>query len=57
MNDRRAFLERRFRIENRRELLVVDLNKIESVLGLLKAIRRDCSHALAHKARAVLSQD
>jgi len=57
MNDRRAFLERRLRIEHRRQLFVVDLNEIKSVLGLLEGIRRDRGDALAHEARAVLSQD
>src|SRR5262245_9932573 len=56
MNDRRAFLQRRFRIEHGGKLLVIDLDKFQGILGLLDGLRRHSGNALAQKARAVLSE-
>src|SRR6476659_1825581 len=57
MNDRRAFLQRHLRIEYRRKFFVMHVDQLESALGLLERVRRDRGDALAHKPRALLSQN
>ncbi len=57
MNDRCAFLQSRNRIENRRQLLVFDLNQLQSILGLFERIRRHGGDALAQEAHPILGQN
>ena len=57
MNDRRAFLQRRLRIEYRRQLLVIDLNEIQSIFSLLERLRRHRGDPLAHETSAILREN
>src|SRR6476661_2435086 len=56
MNNGSAFLQGCNRIEDSRQLLIINLNELKRLLGLFKCIRRHRRHALTHESDAVLSQ-
>ena len=57
MDERRPFLQRRLRIEDRGQFFIVDLNKLQGILGLLQRLRRHRRDALTDKSNAVLGEN